>query len=97
MQGDALEFCFYIDSWTEFEEYTSTSDTPYFVDYLERHDYEAQADGWDQISPGWYVREVETGNIAYIPIETWLLDGQPLYGGRCVWIEKDKLFQILNQ
>lgn len=54
-------------------------------------------DLWDQISSGWYVREVETGNTAYIPIETWLLDGQPLYGGRCVWIEKDKLFQILNQ
>ena len=38
-----------------------------------------------------------TGNIAYILIEIWLLDGQPLYGGRCVWTVKNKLFQMLNQ
>lgn len=52
---------------------------------------------WDHIPSGWYVREVETGNTAYIPVEVWIPGRTTLYGGRCVWIEKDKLFQILNQ
>ena len=52
---------------------------------------------WDRVPPGWYVREVETGNTAYIPIEIWIPDMRPLYGGRCVWIGKDKLFQVLNR
>lgn len=51
---------------------------------------------WDHIPSGWYVREVETGNTAYIPVEVWIPGRTTLYGGRCVWIEKDKLFQILN-
>ena len=52
---------------------------------------------WDRVPPGWYVREVATGNTAYIPIEIWIPDMRPLYGGRCVWIEKDKLFQTLGR
>lgn len=51
---------------------------------------------WNKIAPGWYVEELETGNKAYIPIETWKQDDRPLYGGRCVWIQKDKLLQLLN-
>lgn len=51
---------------------------------------------WDKIAPGWYVEELETGNKTYIPIETWEQDDRPLYGGRCVWIQKDKLLQLLN-
>ena len=51
---------------------------------------------WDAIAPGWYVKDLETGNTTYIPIATWKLDDSPLYGGRCIWIEKDKLFEILN-
>ena len=52
---------------------------------------------WNHIPSGWYVREVETGITAYIPVEVWIPGRTTLYGGRCVWIEKDKLFQILNQ
>lgn len=52
---------------------------------------------WDHIPSGWYVREVETGNTAYIPVEVWIPGRTTLYGGRCVWIEKDKLFQVLNR
>ncbi len=52
---------------------------------------------WDQIPAGWYVEELETGNKTYIPVETWKWDvDRPLYGGRCVWIQKDKLLQVLN-
>ena len=51
---------------------------------------------WDVIPPGWYVREVASGKEAYIPIERWELDDRPLYGGRCVWIEKEKLLGILG-
>ncbi|MCM1091205.1 MAG: hypothetical protein NC413_10195 [Muribaculum sp.] len=53
-------------------------------------------DEWDKILPGWYIKDLETGNTTYIPIATWELDDSPLYGGRCVWIEKDKLLQILD-
>ena len=52
---------------------------------------------WDRVPPGWYVREVATGNTAYIPIEIWIPDMRPLYGGRCVWIDKDKLFQAIGR
>jgi len=51
---------------------------------------------WDKVPPGWYVEELTTGKTTYIPIETWEQDNRPLYGGRCVWIQKDKLLQILN-
>lgn len=53
-------------------------------------------DEWDKIAPGWYVKEIETGNTVYIPIELWEQDYRPPYRGRCAWLEKDKLFQILN-
>lgn len=67
MQGDALEFCFYIDSWAEFEEYTSTSDTPYFVDYPERHVREAQADGREY-------EEIYENHVANcIPVEDFVM------------------------
>lgn len=52
---------------------------------------------WDTIPPGWYIEDLETGNKTYIPIETWKWDvDRPLYGGRCIWIQKDKLFQVLD-
>ncbi len=51
---------------------------------------------WAKIPPGWYVEELTTGKKTYIPIETWKQDNRPIYGGRCVWIQKDKLLQILN-
>lgn len=51
---------------------------------------------WEAIAPGWYVKDLETGNTTYIPIETWELDSRPFYGGRCIWIEKDNLFQVIN-
>ncbi len=51
---------------------------------------------WDKIPPGWYVEELTTGKKTYIPIETWEQDDRPLYGGRCIWIQKDKLLQALN-
>ena len=52
---------------------------------------------WDHIPSGWYVREVETGNTAYIPVEVWIPGRTTLYGGRCVWIEKEKLLQMLGR
>ena len=54
-------------------------------------------DEWAQIPTGWYVQEVKTGNTTYIPVEVSIGDPVPLYGGRCVWLEKDKLFQVLNR
>lgn len=50
---------------------------------------------WDRVPSGWYVEELETGNKTYIPVETWKQDGRRLNGGRCVWIQKDKLQQTL--
>ena len=69
-------------------------------DFLEESDlplYGEMRKQWDEIPPGWYVEELETGKKTYIPVETWKWDvDRPLYGGRCVWIHKDKLLQILN-
>lgn len=54
--------------------------------------------GWKTVGNGWYVVELETGNKTYIPIpveeDTW--GTRPLSDGRCVWIQKDALLQILN-
>lgn len=54
-------------------------------------------DSWDAIAPGWYVEELETGRKTYIPIETWTYDSErPIYGGKCIWIERDQLLQLLK-
>lgn len=59
--------------------------------------YSEMRERWDDIPPGWYVEEVETGEKAYIPVETWKWDvDRPLYGGRCVWLQKDKLIHLLD-
>ncbi len=48
------------------------------------------------------MKDLETGNVAYIPIMTYIpmviseQDSRRIYGGRCIWIEKDKLFEIIN-
>ena len=53
---------------------------------------------WETVGNGWYVVELETGNKTYIPIpveeDTW--GTRPLSDGRCVWIQKDKLLQIVT-
>lgn len=53
---------------------------------------------WEMVGNGWYVVELETGNKTYIPIpveeDTW--GTRPLSDGRCVWIQKDKLLQIVT-
>ena len=54
-------------------------------------------DEWVQIPPGWYVKEVETGNTTYIPVQISIGDPVPLYGGRCVWLEKAKLLDVLDE
>ncbi len=51
---------------------------------------------WIKIPAGWYVEELETGKETYIPMPVWDSNFMPLYGGRCVWIEKAKLYEILN-
>ena len=58
--------------------------------------YNEMRERWDCTAPGWYVEDLETGKMTYIPIETWEPDSAPLYGGRCIWIEKDKLLQLLD-
>lgn len=59
--------------------------------------YSEMRERWDEIPPGWYVEEVETGEKAYIPVETWKWDvDRPLYGGRGVWLQKDKLIHLLD-
>ncbi len=50
---------------------------------------------WDEIPAGWYIEELATGNQVYIPVETWKQDARRLEGGRCVWIQKDKLCQVV--
>ena len=52
---------------------------------------------WDKIPQGWYVINLETGEKSYIPVPIWTYDAdRPLYGGRCTWIEKDKLKVMLE-
>lgn len=46
---------------------------------------------WEETAPGWYVRELETEKVTYIPIDTGKLAGRYFTGGSCVWLEKDKL------
>lgn len=59
-------------------------------------DYMDLESRWLEIPAGWYVEELETGNKTYIPMPVWDNNFMPLYGGRCVWIEKTKLYEILN-
>ena len=54
-------------------------------------------EAWNEIPPGWYVEELETGNVTYIPLDTGKLVGRYFTGGRCVWLEKDKLLQMLGR
>ncbi|MBQ9990292.1 MAG: hypothetical protein IJP31_05045 [Lachnospiraceae bacterium] len=52
---------------------------------------------WQKIPQGWYVMDLETGEKSYIPVPYWEYDDdRPLYGGRCTWIEKDKLLELLE-
>ena len=52
---------------------------------------------WGEIPQGWYVIDLENNDKRYIPIPYWEYDrDRPLIGGRCTWIEKDKLFEILE-
>ena len=47
---------------------------------------------------GWYVEELETGKKTCIYIEPWQEDyGSTICSGRCVWIQKDKLLQIVSE
>lgn len=48
---------------------------------------------WGMIPKGWYIKNVETGEKTYIPVET---DGEHIYSGYCTWIEKEKLLEILE-
>lgn len=65
MQGDALEYSFYIDSYADIEEYTS--DTPYVVNYMEGHGYERQADGREY-------EEIYKNHVANcIPVENFVM------------------------
>ena len=68
------------------------------LDSKEKHSlYLEMRKRWDAVPPGWYVEELETGHKTYIPVEIWEDDvDRPLYGGRCVWVQKDKLLEILN-
>ena len=52
---------------------------------------------WENTGSGWYVEELETGKKTYIYIEPWQEDyGSTIRDGRCVWIQKDKLLQIVT-
>ena len=54
-------------------------------------------DRWETVGTGWYVEELETGKTTYIFIEPWKGDfGSTIRGGRCVWIQKDKLLRTLD-
>lgn len=81
---------------------TGSAEVYYCWEYTEMEEvdwnlYNEMRGRWDCIAPGWYVEDLETGKITYIPIETWEPDSAPLYGGRCIWIEKDKLLQLLEE
>lgn len=52
---------------------------------------------WETVGTGWYVEELETGKKTFIYIEPWQEDyGSTIRSGRCVWLQKDRLLQILN-
>lgn len=51
---------------------------------------------WENVGTGWYVEELETGKKTYIHIETWESDDGTVRSGRCAWIQKNKLLQIIN-
>ena len=60
--------------------------------------YSMLEEEWNKIPQGWYVIDLETGEKSYIPIPVWTYDAdRPLYGGRCTWIEKDKLMELLEK
>ena len=53
---------------------------------------------WETTGSGWYVEELETGKKTYIYIEPWQEDeGSSINTRRCVWIQKDRLLQILEE
>lgn len=81
--GKYLAYCtgneMLYNSWEDMEDETAYS---FYQDLRSR---------WDKIPSGWYIIELETGAKTYIPMPVWSFDSRPLYGGRCVWIEKTKL------
>lgn len=78
------------DSWEDMYEGEEAN-----IPYLDL--YHSMRERWDAIAPGWYVEELETGRKTYIPIETWTYDSErPIYGGKCIWIERDQLLRLLK-
>ena len=64
------------------------SSSPLFWDIRKR---------WDEVLPGWYIENIETGEKEYFEMPVWEYDvDRPIYGGRCVWIEKGKLKNLLG-
>lgn len=58
-----------------------------FADMLER---------WNKVPSGWYIKELDSGLTTYIPVKSMADSGQPPWEGKCMWIQKDKLFEVLK-
>lgn len=72
-------------------------DMEYGLPEEQRNKYNSLRARWDAIPPGWYVEELETGNTVYIPTEPDIEDWRKvIYGGRCVWLKRDKLLDTLD-
>lgn len=68
----------------------------YTVSGEKYNDYCRLCDKWNEIPTGWYVESLETGEKAYIPVETWMQDERPLYGGRGIWLDKKRLLEMVE-
>ena len=57
--------------------------------------FEEMMERWEKIPCGWYIKEIDTGLITYIPVKNFSDANRPLLDGRCVWIRKEKVDHLL--
>lgn len=57
--------------------------------------FEEMMERWKKIPCGWYIKEIDTGLITYIPVDNFSDGDRPLLDGRCIWIQKDKVDKLL--
>lgn len=65
--------------------------------YLDNWDKFAQMlERWEKVPGGWYIKELDSGLTTYIPAKSMADVREPLLDGKCVWIQKDKLLELLE-
>lgn len=58
--------------------------------------FEEMLKRWKKIPSGWYIKELDSGLVTYIPVISAADNGQPPLDGKCMWVQKDKLIKLFE-